>query len=140
MSQVLEKGGRPELRRRLLARAAVMTAFLLATLPPRRIRAVLRLVRWRAKPTTYDQALAARSDVVAVNARCAGSYCLQRSLATTLLCRARGTWPAWIVGVRTPPFAAHAWVEVDGHPVGEPVESSTYRAILAVRPMTRRGR
>ncbi|MEV5124085.1 lasso peptide biosynthesis B2 protein [Streptomyces decoyicus] len=136
MSQVLERGGRPGLRCRLMAHAAVVLAFLLAKLPPRRIRAVLRLVRWHAKPTTYEQALAARSDVVAVNARCAGSYCLQRSLATTLLCRARGTWPSWIVGVRTPPFAAHAWVEAGGRPVGEPVESSTYRAILAVRPMS----
>ncbi|BDH13576.1 hypothetical protein HOK021_47550 [Streptomyces hygroscopicus] len=138
MSQILERGGRPELSCRLMARAAVVLAFLLAKLPPRRIRVILRVVRRHAKPTTYEQALAARSDVVAVNARCAGSYCLQRSLATTLLCRARGTWPAWIVGVRTPPFAAHAWVEVGGRPVGEPVESSTYRAILAVRPMSRR--
>ncbi|MFC9238833.1 lasso peptide biosynthesis B2 protein [Streptomyces decoyicus] len=119
-----------------MARAAVVLAFLLAKLPPRRIRAILRLVRWHAKPTTYEQALAARSDVVAVNARCAGSYCLQRSLATTLLCRARGTCPSWIVGVRTPPFAAHAWVEAGGRLVGEPVESSTYHAILAVRPMS----
>ncbi|MFJ5802344.1 lasso peptide biosynthesis B2 protein [Streptomyces decoyicus] len=69
--------------------------------------------------------------------RSGGPNCLQRSLATTLLCRARGTWPSWIVGVRTPPFAAHAWVDVGGRPVGEPAESSTYRAILAVRPMSR---
>jgi hypothetical protein len=65
---------------------------------------------------------------------CAGRYCLQRSLAATLLCRMRGTWPTWCTGVRTPPFTAHAWIEADGHRVDEPEDTTTYRTILTVPP------
>ncbi|MFJ8716444.1 lasso peptide biosynthesis B2 protein [Streptomyces violaceus] len=28
--------------------------------------------------------------------------------------------PTWCSGVRTSPFAAHAWVEADDRPVGDP--------------------
>ncbi|WP_435854848.1 lasso peptide biosynthesis B2 protein [Streptomyces triculaminicus] len=37
-------------------------------------------------------------------------------------------------GVRTPPFAAHAWVEADGQRVGEPHDTATYRTLLTVPP------
>ncbi|MGH3429544.1 MAG: lasso peptide biosynthesis B2 protein, partial [Mycobacteriales bacterium] len=73
-------------------------------------------------------------DVTAVSTLCAGRYCLQRSLATTLLCRISGTWPTWCTGVRTPPFAAHAWVEAQGRRVGEPKDTATYRTLLTVPP------
>lgn len=65
---------------------------------------------------------------------CSGRYCLHRSLATTLLCRIGGTWPTWCTGVRTPPFAAHVWVEAEGHRVGEPQDTATYRTMLTVPP------
>ncbi len=113
----------------LLATAA---ARLIATLKPRRIRRVLSVVRRGAAPATTAQALAAREAVVAVSARCAGEGCLQRSVATALLCRMRGTWPDWCTGVRTSPFRAHAWVEVDGLPVGEPHRPGEYHRLLVV--------
>ncbi|WP_370592663.1 lasso peptide biosynthesis protein [Streptomyces sp. NBRC 109706] len=37
--------------------------------------------------------------------------------------------------MRTPPFAAHAWVEADGLRVGEPAEAYSYRVLLAVGPL-----
>lgn len=135
MSQTLDGGSRPRLAARVAARAAVSGALLLARLPPRRIRRLLTAVRRGAKPATYEQALAARNDVVAISVLCSGNYCLQRSLATTLLCRIRGSWPTWSTGVRTPPFAAHAWVEAEGRRVGEPAETATYRTMLAVPPL-----
>jgi asparagine synthase (glutamine-hydrolysing) len=56
----------------------------------------------------------------------------------------RGTH-AWVhqarlagIGVRTPPFTAHAWVEADGRPVGEPADITAYRTIISVRPPRRR--
>ncbi|KRV48332.1 hypothetical protein AQ490_25295 [Wenjunlia vitaminophila] len=127
---------RPRLspRRRLPARTAVAAACLLARLSPRHLRAVLSLLRRGARPATHDQALAARRDVTATSTLCAGRYCLQRSLAVVLLCRLRGTWPAWCTGVRMPPFAAHAWVEVDGRPVGEPEDVATYHVLITVPP------
>ncbi|MDT0344232.1 lasso peptide biosynthesis B2 protein [Streptomyces litchfieldiae] len=140
MSQILDAPGhRPPLRRRVAARTAVAAARLLARLPPRRIRAVLSLVRRGAAPASYDQALAARRDVTATSTRCAGRYCLPRSLAAALLCRMRGTWPTWCTGVRTPPFAAHAWIEADGRPVGEPADTATYRSLIRIPPAAPRG-
>jgi hypothetical protein len=139
VSQILDgRGERPPLRRRAGVRVAVAAARLLARLPPRRIRHVLSLVRRGAAPATHDQALAARRDVTATSTLCQGRYCLQRSLATALLCRMRGTWPTWCTGVRMPPFAAHAWVEADGRPVGEPPDTATYRRLITIPPHANR--
>ncbi|GAB2904302.1 lasso peptide biosynthesis B2 protein [Streptomyces mayteni] len=135
MSQILDRrGGRPPLRRRVPTRLAIVIAGLLARLPPRRIRAILSIARRGAKAAGYEQALAARRDVTGTSTLCSGQYCLQRSLATTLLCRLRGTWPTWVTGVRMPPFAAHAWVEADGRPVDEPESTTTYRRLISVPP------
>jgi hypothetical protein len=134
-SQILDTTAtRPPPRRRLTAHTAVCAARLLAHLPPRRLRAVLHIVRRGATPANYAQALRARHDVTAVSTLCAGRYCLQRSLATALLCRIGGTWPTWCTGVRTSPFAAHAWVEAQGRRVGEPADTATYRIMLTVAP------
>ncbi len=120
------------LRRRPPALLATAAARLLVLLKPRRIRRVLTLMRRGAAPATAEQALAARRAVVAVSARCAGEGCLQRSVATALLCRMRGVWPDWCTGVRTAPFRAHAWVEVDGRPVGEPHRAGHYHRLMVV--------
>lgn len=121
-------------RRRLLALLAVGVARVLAGRSPRRIRVVLSRCRAGARPANYAQARAARQAVVAVSTLCAGEGCLQRSIATALLCRFGGVWPTWRVGVRVDPFAAHAWVEADGRPVDEPQPAGGYRPILSVTP------
>ncbi len=140
MSQILDTGSRrPPPGRRLAARSAVGAARLLAHLPPRRLRALLRAARRGAAPADYATALRARQDVTAVSVLCSGRYCLQRSLATALLCRLGGAWPTWCTGVRTPPFAAHAWVEADGRRVGEPEDTADYRTLLTVPPARPRG-
>ncbi|MEO3756281.1 lasso peptide biosynthesis B2 protein [Streptomyces sp. B6B3] len=132
----LARGPRLPLRRRLAALLAVTAARLLAGRPPRRITVILRALRRGSTAATAEQAAAARGDVTAVSTLCAGEGCLQRSLATVLLCRLHGTWPAWCTGVRTDPFTAHAWVEVDGHPVGEPTGPGYYTPVIVVPPLT----
>ena len=121
-------------RRRLPAYAVVGVARVLATRSPRRIRAVLGVLRRGAGPATYEQAKAARDTVVAVSLTCAAREgCLARSLATALLCRLRGCWPAWCVGARRlPPFAAHAWVEAEGAMVDEDYPPDYFRPLLRV--------
>jgi hypothetical protein len=119
---------------RVAALVAVVLARLLSRLAPGRIAAALRLVRTGARPATYAEALQARDAVVAVSVLCAGEGCLPRSVATALLCRLHGTWPAWYVGVRTEPFAAHAWVQAGGGPVGEGDGAALYEPILTVPP------
>jgi hypothetical protein len=132
----LSCGGVVPFRLRVGAKAAVALARLLALLPPRRIRAILDLVRRGARPASYDGAAAARAAVLAVSLACLGPQgCLPRSLAVALLCRMSGTWPIWCVGVRAlPPFGAHAWVEAEGRLVEENVPTGYFRALMTVPP------
>jgi hypothetical protein len=131
---VLHDPGSVPLGRRMLVRVAVGAARLLATQPPRRIRRVLGFIRSRARPATIEEARAARQAAVAVSLACGGREgCLPRSLATVLLCRLRGSWPTWCVGVRRlPPFAAHAWVEAEGVAVGEDYPPDYFRTLFTV--------
>jgi hypothetical protein len=50
---------------------------------------------------------------------CRRSYCVQRAATLTVMLRLRGYDAVVVIGVRRPPFEAHAWTEVDGIPVGE---------------------
>ncbi|MDT0343790.1 lasso peptide biosynthesis B2 protein [Streptomyces litchfieldiae] len=138
MVNALDRGRPLPARRRLAARLAVAAARVLAALPPRRIHTVLILIRTGATPATPAQARAAREAVVTVSVRCAGQGCLQRSLATALLCRLGGTWPTWRTGVRMGPFRAHAWVEADGIPIGEREPAGYFTPTLTVPPRSRR--
>jgi hypothetical protein len=126
--------GSVPLPRRALVYAVVGASRLLATRSPGQIRAVLERLRRGAEPATYAEAKAARDAVVAVSLTCAAREgCLPRSLATVLLCRLRGRWPAWCVGVRRlPPFAAHAWVEAAGEMVDEDYPPDYFRALFRV--------
>ncbi|MET9572436.1 lasso peptide biosynthesis B2 protein [Streptomyces virginiae] len=127
---------RPPLPHRIAARAVVPVAGLLIRLSPYHLSQVLSWLRFGARPASQAQALAARDAVVAVSVRCAGQGCLQRSVATAALCRLWGVWPDWCTGVRTEPFRAHAWVEAEGQPVGEP--DDTHLFILAMTVPARR--
>lgn len=117
---------------RCAAHCAVAAARALSHLSPRRLCRLLEHIRRGARPATAPEALRAREAVVTVSLHCAGNGCLPRSLATALLCRARGHWPQWCTGVRTEPFRAHAWVAVDGRPIGEPADTALYHPILSV--------
>lgn len=128
------------LRRRLTARCAVGAARLLVLLPPRRIGQVLRTASRGARPATAAEALGARQAVVTVSARCAGQHCLERSIAAALLCRLGGSWPDWCTGVRTQPFRAHAWIEVQGSAIGEAEDTAEYHPTMAVRHRRPKGR
>jgi Transglutaminase-like superfamily len=130
----LEPQRRLPAHRRVLPLLAVGAARLLATLRPRQLRRVLDLARRGARPATPAQARDAREAVVAVSLRCAGQSCLQRSIAATLYCRAHGSWPTWCTGVRTNPFTAHAWIQVDDQPIGEPHPAGHYRTLIAIPP------
>ncbi len=110
---------------------------MLERLPPRKLRVLLTKLSRGARPATVRQAEAARAEVLAVSVRCSGKGCLQRSLATALLCRIRGTWPTWCTGVRINPFSAHAWVQVNDTLIGESLPVGYYRPVITVPPATR---
>ncbi|MFE7190291.1 lasso peptide biosynthesis B2 protein [Kitasatospora sp. NPDC057541] len=128
--------------RRIVPLLAVAAGRLLAAAAsPDRLERLLRRLSAGARPASYAEAFKAREDVVAVSGRCAGQYCLERSLAAVLLVRARGGWADWVSGVNLAPFAAHAWIEVDGKPVGEPLRlDGFHKNILVTRRPARAGR
>ncbi|AIA02566.1 lasso peptide biosynthesis B2 protein [Streptomyces noursei] len=121
---------------RAAARAAVAVARPLLLLPPARLSGILRRVARGARPAGHERTFRARQAVTTVSAVCAGREgCLPRSVATALLCRARGEWPTWCVGVRAaPPFGAHAWVTAEGRLVGEELPEDYFRVLIRVGP------
>ncbi|HEX8156748.1 MAG TPA: lasso peptide biosynthesis B2 protein [Solirubrobacteraceae bacterium] len=125
-------------RLRYEVRVTSLLAALLVRQSPARIRQILTWLRRGARPATVELASAMRDAVVTVSLPCAGREgCLRRSVAVVLLCRARGMWPTWCVGARVlPPFAAHAWVEADGAPVGEDLPPGYFRTLITVPPAT----
>lgn len=131
----LESADAPPWHLRPPALVAAGLGRLLTLLPPARLRRVLAFVNRGARSANAAQVLRARNAVVYVSLACAGPRCLQRSIATALLCRLGGTWPQWCTGVATEPFAAHAWVAVDGEPVGEDAgHVRAFHVIMSVPP------
>lgn len=124
------------LPRRLLVRVVVASALAMTFLPPMRLKKVMRLLSRGAGEATRRQATDAYLAVISTSARCAGwRGCLPRSIAVAVLCRLRGAWPYWHLGVKaTPPFAAHAWLEAEGRVVAERGSPGDYRSLVVVAP------
>lgn len=129
-----EASVRITLSERARALFAVGAGSLVARMSPRRICNFLEWVGRKSDPADAVQAGRARYAVCAVSARCSGMGCLLRSVSAFIYCRCQGTSPDWCSGFRTSPFAAHAWIEVDGCPVGEPGSLSSFVTVLSVRP------
>ncbi|KJY41418.1 MULTISPECIES: lasso peptide biosynthesis B2 protein [unclassified Streptomyces] len=142
LPMTLEPRARLPLRRRPLPMLAVVASRLLTRLSPHALERVLWRASGGARPATHAEALAARSDVVSVSRRAAGPYCLERSIAAALLARMRGSWPDWVSGVSLMPFAAHAWIEVEGRAVGESMRLDAFHKNIVVSraPRTERSR
>lgn len=129
----LEAEPRPAFGNWVMARAAANAARALVRLEPLRLRTVLEFLRRGAHPASRLETSRARSEVVGSSPRCAGPRCLERSLATAMLCRLRGVWPEWCTGVSLEPFSAHAWVEAEGEPIGEEAgEIRLFRVVMRV--------
>lgn len=124
----------------LRTRIAIAVARPLVFLPPHRLRRVLEFVRRGARPATFAEAeLAVHSVLSSSLGLNAYRACLPRSIAAVLLCRLHGTWASWCTGVvLTPPFSAHAWIEVDGRLVRENVGPEQVGRQLVVPPRTAR--
>ncbi|EWC60869.1 hypothetical protein UO65_3799 [Actinokineospora spheciospongiae] len=115
------------------ARLAVGVARVLITLPPRRLARAVAFLHRGARPASAELTQRARDTVCATSARCTGQGCLPRSVAVVVYCRLHGRAPDWCTGFALDPFTAHAWVEVDGAPVGEPPKVAEYIISQAVR-------
>jgi hypothetical protein len=56
--------------------------------------------------------------------------CLQRSVVTTCLLRRSGVPAEMVLGAQHLPFKAHAWTEVDHHPINERKDVQKIYAVL----------
>lgn len=127
---------RRPVRLRVRTRTAILAARMLVRLSPDRLRQVLEFARRGSRPATVDEAELALGSVLSSSLGLnAYRACLPRSLAAALLCRLNGTWPTWCTGVvLSPPFAAHAWIEVDGTLIRENVAADQVGRLLVVPP------
>lgn len=137
-SIMLEEAGASR-RRSPTAWLCMLMARGLSRLPPATLCAALSAVGHRTRRSHADEALRIRSLVCASSTRVSGMECLERSIAVFLMCRLRGHCPVWCTGFRVDPFAAHAWVEADGGPVGEPPEIASYTKATTVDPVRKPG-
>ncbi|XTZ15595.1 lasso peptide biosynthesis B2 protein [Micromonospora echinospora] len=122
MSQVLPVAQvRVPVTTRLVIRAVVRVARVVSKQKPATLRRFLAAASRGSRPALYTEVSRARNEILTVSATCRGSSaCLVRSTAVVLLCRLRGSWADWCVGVMAdPPFQAHAWVEAEGRFVDE---------------------
>lgn len=129
---------RPPFIMRIMALIATSIALVISRFRPIWIKRILLVIRGNASEASYEQSDMARDAVIAVSTICAGKGCLPRSIAAAILCRFRGVWPTWQVGVRTSPFGAHAWIEAEGLKVGENDTIHALRPILTVAPTARK--
>jgi hypothetical protein len=133
MSVMIEEAGASR-RRSAVAWLCLLVARRLSRLRPTKLCSILAVIGRGARTSRADEAQAARASVCLTSTRASGMECLERSVAVYLMCRLRGHVPTWCTGFRVDPFAAHAWVEVDAVPVGEPPEISLYSKATVVGP------
>ncbi|MEU3186663.1 lasso peptide biosynthesis B2 protein [Streptomyces sp. NPDC006923] len=59
--------------------------------------------------------------------------CLEESLAVYLAALLRGRRVTWVVGARTAPAAAHAWIETGGEVIGQDLPQRPWPYTPALR-------
>lgn len=138
MSVMIEEAGAPR-RPNAVAWLCLLMARRLSRLAPARLCSTLAFFGRGARASRADEARAARTAVCGTSTGASGMECLERSIAVYLLCRIKGHVPTWCTGFRVDPFAAHAWVEVDAVPVGEPSEIRLYTKVTVVGPTGQAG-
>lgn len=134
MTEVLASTSSISFRASLKAHICVFAAMRVQNVKPSTVRWLLTAVRGGARASTYSEVLSCREAIVSVSRKCAGEFCLPRSIATTLMCRWNGHWPTWVTGAKLEPFQAHAWVMAEGRPVGEAIDVSDYAPLMSIEP------
>ncbi|OTN90592.1 hypothetical protein A5819_003092 [Enterococcus sp. 7E2_DIV0204] len=128
-----EKPNQVPFRIKWLARIALLISAPLNWVSPSMIeRLLLRLMK--KKPvSTRAKAQEIRDGVCGVSKRCRSQEgCLRRSLAVTIAVLLQRKSISWCTGYALEPFRAHAWVEIEGEPIGEPDEVKLYSKSISI--------
>ncbi|MGH3829279.1 MAG: lasso peptide biosynthesis B2 protein [Pseudonocardiaceae bacterium] len=122
----------------------VATLALASTLAVRHLGSIHRalqrltwLARWATAMARREATMAeAEKSILAVRRAAklwpARVACLEESIAATLTLALTGRFATWCHGVATDPIALHAWIEVSGSPVAEPLSTERFTAILRI--------
>lgn len=116
---------------KMCAVLALVLSFPLTKLPPSLIEKILESLAKHKNIAEIEQAKKARDSICAVSKKCRNQdRCIKRSLATFFMLYIQGKMCSWCTGYAMNPFRSHAWVEVSGIPVGEPVEIVNYTKVI----------
>lgn len=135
MSSPVRMGQRTKLsvKNKITALFCANVSFFLIKLPPKKLSEVIEKLSKNTRKALPKEVESWRTSINSINVRCAGNGCLQRSVAVMLRGIIARRTPDWVSGFQVSPFIAHAWVEVDGIPIGEEMDLSNFQKILFVK-------
>ncbi|WP_028543314.1 lasso peptide biosynthesis B2 protein [Paenibacillus taiwanensis] len=116
-----------------LARIAILLSAPLNWLSPSMIEKILSRLTRKYPAASKEQVQVIRDAVCIVSKRCRSQEgCLRRSLAVVVATWLQRRSVSWCTGYAQEPFRAHAWVELNSIPVGEPDDVSLYSKVISV--------
>ena len=129
----MEQRTKLSVKNKITALFCANVSFFLIKLPPKKLSEVIEKLSKNTRKALPKEVESWRTSINSINVRCAGNGCLQRSVAVMLRGIIARRTPDWVSGFQLSPFIAHAWVEVDGIPIGEEMDLSNFQKILFVK-------
>ena len=129
----MEQRTKLSVKNKITALFCANVSFFLIKLPPKKLSEVIEKLSKNTRKALPKEVESWRTSINSINVRCAGNGCLQRSVAVMLRGIIARRTPDWVSGFQVSPFIAHAWVEVDGIPIGEEMDLSDFQKILFVK-------
>ena len=129
----MEQRTKLSVKNKITALFCANVSFFLIKLPPKKLSEVIEKLSKNTRKALPKEVESWRTSINSINVRCAGNVCLQRSVAVMLRGIIARRTPDWVSGFQVSPFIAHAWVEVDGIPIGEEMDLSNFQKILFVK-------
>ena len=129
----MEQRTKLSVKNKITALFCANVSFFLIKLPPKKLSEVIEKLSKNTRKALPNVVESWRTSINSINVRCAGNGCLQRSVAVMLRGIIARRTPDWVSGFQVSPFIAHAWVEVDGIPIGEEMDLSNFQKILFVK-------
>ena len=129
----MEQRTKLSVKNKITALFCANVSFFLIKLPPKKLSEVIEKLSKNTRKALPKEVESWRTSINSINVRCAGNGCLQRSVAVMLRGIIARRTPDWVSGFQVSPFIAHAWVEVDGIPIGEEMVLSNFQKILFVK-------
>lgn len=129
----MEQRTKLSVKNKIIALFCANVSFFLIKLPPKKLSEIIEKLSKNTRKSLPMEVEGWRTSINSINVRCAGNGCLQRSVAVMLRGIIARRTPDWVSGFQVAPFIAHAWVEVDGIPIGEDMDLSNFQKILFVK-------